>query len=92
MESRAFSEFDAILRKPEDMCEYQKALTVRMANLNVASIKAPDAFSIEATKERTMVPKVQNRFYPEYQFVVSTMPDLPFLSIPTVSSKRYLHD
>jgi hypothetical protein len=94
MELRPFGEWEAILRRPEDMADYQNALMARMIHpIKTSSSKQVfDVFNIDIIKEPRVSLRAQQGFYPEYRWPLGTMPDLLFFStslIPT-TPRRYV--
>jgi hypothetical protein len=87
-----FAESEALLRTSPDMCNYQTAWTQRAVNIVLHAAKTPDAFDIETLREKAASAKSATAagFYPEYDFRLSSMPDLVPLvtTISTISQSR----
>jgi hypothetical protein len=76
-ENSLFADNEALLRKPSLMSEYHTALTNRLIHLKAHNeSKARDPFNIESVRDKMILTKSELTFYPEYNFPMSTMPDL----------------
>lgn len=74
-----FGDSDGLLRKSNHMSDYYLASRNRSTHSIAHLNKISDSFSIELALEKPVSTKFQFGFYPEYDFPLSSIPDLlPF--------------